>query len=469
VASPVPSRLRTVLSGIALTGILSAPVLSAPEAPTSSGSLAWVFAEDLDLVGSMRADLPAALSSRATLFVAAEADTAIERAQGLSFRVGHLGYVLETGVRLGAEGAPRVSLLAGVRGRDLVDDRGRSQVRYAGAAVETSGFRRAAAAAPLEGHLTVAAVVDELGVKADALLRAEARLSLPWERYSVGADLRIDGLVGSGRLRADLRGGPRIDLPVAGDRRLAFFLHYLRSRDPLGLGIDGLLLGLDFSEGSGAPAGTQSLAPDLSGRLGAGAGGDRRAGQFRILARFPEVGGAVWPVFDVDAHLVTSYEIDELYYLYHLGLERSRSGGIEGIYWYHRSNHQLGRFSDRVTSVNVLEVGRETLGWDGAGFERADRGRLDWRLRAGALLQSSFGYDTRLWLRGGLRWSIPAPWHRASPYVAAEGEFGDAGRRMAAAGVALSGGRDLRIEYRRDAQWYGEDRDALLVLGALVF
>jgi hypothetical protein len=169
-------------------------------------------------------------------------------------------------------------------------------------------------------------------------------------------------------------------------------------------------------------------------------------------------------VLDVDANLLTGQDTDELYYLYHLGIEREGGRRLLGIYAYHRSNHQLGHPNDTITSYNVLEAGVESPGYARAvPRESATRlGILDFRARAGAVLQSTGSDSGGFNVRGGVRWSLPRISRRAVPFLRVEADEGHAGRWAAAAGIAFPSDTALTAEWRRDDQYFGRDKSALL-------
>ena len=118
-----------------------------------------------------------------------------------------------------------------------------------------------------------------------------------------------------------------------------------------------------------------------------------------------------------------------------------------------------------MTSWNVVEAGVETDAYRrGAVLGR----RLDARLRAGYLLDSSFGEDRRWHVRAGVRWTAPVPW-TVLPYVEGEAEEGDVQVRQAAAGLAFSSGLELSLAWLDDPQLFGPDPTALLGTATLRF
>jgi hypothetical protein len=209
------------------------------------------------------------------------------------------------------------------------------------------------------------------------------------------------------------------------------------------------------------------MPAEIGGLIAVGFGVEQRqAARFRLGVRTPPLAKEVRIAFVVDANLLTATDTNELYYFYHLGLERPLQNNILGLYFYHRSNHKLDRPNERITSINVIESGIETDGWHDSGDGRPlhSWGRLDARARLGYLLDSSFGEDRRWHVRGGVRWLMPAAAGRSRPYLAVEAEAGDADRRSYALGCSLGKGLSTQIEFRNDQQHFGQDRTALLLL-----
>ena len=154
--------------------------------------------------------------------------------------------------------------------------------------------------------------------------------------------------------------------------------------------------------------------------------------------------------------MLTAVDTGELYYLYDLGVERAGPRVTWGGFFYHRSNHVLAETNAiGVTSRNVVEGGVETAGWPRPPSPRT----FDARVRAGALIDSSFG-ESRGWnLRAGAR-VAGARLGEGIPWLTLEIEEGDASARRAVAGIAYPAGFQLRAEYRREEQFFGTDKSA---------
>lgn len=397
-----------------------------------------------------------------------------------TFEVRELQYDLELGWR-GARGpaGSKILGLVGQRGVQNVDTDGARWVQYVGGGLESAGWNwgRAPARTTRSRGLRVdwrffgGPVVDDRSVDADAVVEAGARVWLGrvWRDTQIAFDFEIDGLIDGSHLAADVTGGPRWWLPVAGGRSASFFLHYQKSDNPLGIGVDTWLFGFAYEEHE-APTGDWGSPPDIDGFLAAGGGDSRLAGTLKLRFLSPAFAGGFRAVFDVDGNILTGEETDELYYLYHVGLERPVGGAIVGAYFYHRSNHQLSEPNDRVTNINVLELGVETPGRALAPLERAGDGRflLDGWGRIGYLVDSSFGESERYHLRGGGRLILPGT-RRVRPYLTAEAETGDVTRESFALGLALPASYAVQVEYRRDDQYFGRDDSAWLAMARRFF
>jgi hypothetical protein len=457
------------------------PVTSASDdRPTAGGRLMWDSGEELDLIADLWADLPRNLGNGDSIFFSLQMRTAIEKAQSdFTFALRDLDYSLELGWRRPFAGlrSSRLSLFAGQREKILIDAEGSAFIRYLGAGLESPGFRsyRPGEWERTAWRLAAAPILQDHGIDADLLIRGEGRFR-PWPAASrlasaVALEFKFDGLLGNGEFDADISGGPGLVLPLASGNTMKFFAHYQTSRHPLGIGHSALLAGYEYSGRAGTGGGSRQ-PPEIGGLIAAGAGGEeRQAARFRLGVRTPPLAGELRIAFVVDANLLTAIDTNELYYFYHLGLERPLGRNITGIYYYHRSNHQLDRPNDRITSINVIEAGIETDGWHDWGNRRllGAWGRLDGRARFGYLLDSSFGEERRWHVRGGCRWIMPVAAGRFRPFIALEAEAGDIERQSYALGTALGSALSAQVEFRSDEQYFGRDRTALLLLVSYSF
>lgn len=438
-----------------------AAVAEEASTPAASGGLAWLFSDELDLVGSMRARVPLAPPGRFEPYVELSAVTAIEKSVGnFTFDVRDLPYAVETGAELGAW-----TLFAGVRGVEGVDADDSRRITLVGGTWTAPSRTWKQGRAFVEGRAGLAAVVDERGLEADAEATLRAQAGLRTGRLAWGLDLRADALIDGSRAQSDVEAGPRLTFDLGDGRTFSLFAHGLRSRHPLGLRASGVLVGFEAAE-AGLPRGaSRPDLPDLRGTIAAGAGGeDRRSGRLRLAILSPGWASRWRALLDVDANVLTAVDTGELYYLYDVGVERAGTRWALGGYFHHRSNHVLAEENPiGVTSRNVVELGLESSGWTAPASAR----RFDARVRVGALIDSSFGESRRWNLRAGARLAGRA-WGRAVPWVSVDVEEGDASARRAAAGLGFEPGFELRADYRREEQFFGSD-DSAFTLGVAAY
>jgi len=458
--------------------------------PTVGARLMWDSSDELDMLGDLWADVPFRIGDRSSIFVGLFTRTAIEKTTSeLTFLVRDLQYDIDVGWRgaISWTGQRPVSFFLGQRGTERVDAEGQPFLRYLGFGLESRGYRRfeedpfctqldcSHQNRWAEWLVSGGPVFDEREIEGDFVVQGDARFWAGPRRSRLlsmlRGDVRIDGFYGDGRFRADVAAGPRLEIPISGGRQFSLFAHYQWSRNPLGIGHSAVLAGIDYSEGAGGRA-VGLGAPEIDGIVAAGSGDDdRNSGELRLRMLSPAFATFWHAVFDIDAHVLTADDTDELYYLYFVGLERFVGRHLAGAYFYHRSNHQLSDPNDTVTSINVLEIGAETRGWHRAGRRGLDHGwgTLDGQLRAGYLIDSAFGEDERWHVRGGLRWTLPIGGSRLNPFLLAEAEAGDVEREGYALGLSLSAGWDVQLEYRDDEQYFSVDKDALLFVARYGF
>lgn len=448
----------------------AAPSSEDSERVEARGALAWLVSDDLDLAGDLglRVFLVDPHGAARTLpFVAASATTAITRSlDGFTFEVRDVAYDVRAGVAV-PERLGRWIVAAGDRGAAAADADGWAYVRYLGLGWESAGWT-GGRGGELEGRAEVAAILTDREVEADARVTGAFRWTRRRGRFGYGADASIDALVGEGSFRAEWTVGPRFDLPFGEGRRFSLFVRALRSRNPLGLATDGALVGFEVEE----PAAGAVAAPaggDLRGGAGLGAGSNPE-GRLTVAVVSPSFAGGTQGALEVDARARRARDTGDLTYLYTVGFERPVGAWRWGAWFYHRSGHALAEPNPEVASFNILEGGAETAGWDRTpSGPIGARGRLDGRIRAGWVAESSYA-DRPDWnLRGGLRWIAPAPRARVDPYLAAEFETGHARSRSGAVGLLFPSGFDLRIEIRRDADLLTADETGWALWGTVRF
>jgi len=447
------------------TALLLAPALRAEEGSSPSvragGGLGWIADDALEGEGRMQVDLRLPFSARTALEGGFAARTSIEGADGLTFAVRDVRYEGEVALVHARGPTFRLRAVGCLWGKEGVDAEGSAQAGLLGLGV---GAQRGG----LDLRADLGGVVDARELEADAWGRLRAR----WTRGRFGLDLDLRALHGEDG-DSDLTVGPTLDLP-AGDLVVRVFAGYLRHRSPLGLGLDGGTLGLSFEDRGPEPltGGWTGARGDVSGRIGMGFGDARRAGRLQIVAASPAWRDRFRLAADVDGQALTGADPGDLFYRYTVGVERAPPDArwLAGAWFYHRSGHRLGEAGETVASWNVAELGLETAGFR-RGAARAPRGHLggaDVRVRAGYLIDSSFGEDTRWHARAGVRWTAPVPW-AAVPYVEGEAEEGDVHVRQAAAGIAFPAGLELAVVWLEDPQLFGPDPTALLGTATLRF
>ncbi len=428
---------------------------SAAEPVRAEGTLVWVFSDELDLVGNINVEIPFRIGDSSSLYFAIDTTTAIEgTTTDFTFIVRDVLYRADLGTRIGPW-----SLFAGQTGRVLVDQPGHTNIRYFGGGWETEGLRRPVPGRTWDLGVDAGIVLEDQRIDTDGFTRGRFAWRQPWRKFRVGFDLSVDGLLSSSDFDADFRGGPRIGFVLPGGRYADLFLHYLDGNNPLGLGLSGVLAGIDLLE---AP--TFGMEPvsgssgDIDGTVALGGGDSRTFGRLRIRVVSPAVAEDWRGLIEVDGNVLRGDDSDELYYLYHAGVEKRWRKLWAGGYFYHRSNHLAATVNDTVTSINVLEGGLET---DHYGRTRKRSG-LDWRFRTGYLLDSAFGEEERWHIRGGIRYLWRSGGHWA-PFLEAEGEAGDVNRTIVRAGVLHDSGPGFHLEFLDEEQFFGADNTAWLL------
>ncbi|HEX4823210.1 MAG TPA: hypothetical protein VFV19_02750 [Candidatus Polarisedimenticolaceae bacterium] len=446
----------------ALVALALAPAaLAGEDEAYARGSLAWFSSARYELLGTLDAEVPLATPGDWRVAVRAGLLTAIENASGFTFAVGQIDYRVELAARRPL-GRGSLELFAGEHGFQVVDDAGRARVREAGIAWASPGFFDAFPENGFAGRAAAAYVFESHGVDASATAAATVRFMHRLgakQSVAIGVDASADALIGNDH-GIDWLAGPRLDVDLGGNRRFGLFARWLSSRNPLGLGTDGLLAGFDLAQGPRGPR-ARPVPPEIAGLLAAG-GGDagRASARFDLRVASPPFLGGTYGEIEVDSHVLTSDAGNDLYYLYDAGIAHPLPGDAwrAGLFFHHRSNHLVDGFNPSVTSIDVLEGAIETKGFLGAepalDFGRA--GGLDLSFRAGWLIDSAFGEDESWHARGAIRWATP-PWHGARLYLAAAAERGDIASSSYGLGALLPSQWDVRVEIAHDEQLLSGD------------
>lgn len=465
-------RARAALAALLLCA--AASTLRAEESGTyAEGSLAWVASDRLDLVGTVAVEMPLANVGPWRVFTFVRAVTAIEKAtSNFTFLVDQVSYTAFFGARRALDGHGAIEVFAGEQGLSLVDAEGRARVRVAGAAWSSRDFHRAFGPFGWSGRASLAAVVEHQGVEAVATATGAVRFLGEVSRtgrIGIGADAAVDALFGKDG-GADLTIGPRVEFDLGADRRFGLFVRWLHGGNPLGLGIDGVLAGFDLAEGVHA-GGVRNTPPEISGLCAAGAGeGGRGVARLDLRVASPPFFHGTYAEIEVDGNVLTADDRNDLFYLYDVGVAHPFASWRAGAWFHHRSNHVLDGANPIVTSIDVLEAGVESSGWNRAepGVALGRAGALDAQLRAGWLIDSAFGEDARWHARGGVRWASPE-FGPARVYLAAGLERGDVSGSAYAAGTLLPRGWDVKVEVRHDEQLFSVDRRARLLVATLSY
>lgn len=434
---------------------------------TAGGSLSWVFDRDFEIAGTMWARIPIFRIDDHPVELSFEALTEIARATS-DFRLLVRGVVYRAELRPEIFDSPRLRLrtVAGLWGRERVDAPGGAAIGYVGLGLEAPRPLEIGGLV-LDGGFTAGAVVGRHVVDSHALARAEGRLLVPLRSgVLLGADAAVNALIGNSDSGIDTAIGPRLELDLARARTFTLFVRHLRNETPLSPRRSGWSVGFEYSQ-RGSAAG-EPARPDVGGEVAIGGGARRAAARLNLRLTSPSWGRSVRGVAEIDAHALTTAGPGELYYLYHVGVERVWERWIAGGWFYHRSSHRLAARTDEVTSINVLEGGVESRGWSEPPEADLPRGRaaFEFRARAGWLVSSRFGLDHRWHVRGGARISVSAGagW---SPMAAVEAEAGDVSRLTLALGVSAPHGFEIRAEWRRDSQYYDATTSPWLLLAAI--
>ncbi len=449
--------MRAALAGV--VALCAVNAAATEPAATAGGRAAWVGGGELDLVGDLWADLAFPLGSGSDLYFAVDSRTTIRKTlSDFAFEVRDLEYGLELGwrVRPAALGGDVLLAWAGQRGREFVDADGQPFVRYVAAGYESAGAR-------FGGLLAAGPVIEDREVEADAVVFGEARGRLFGAGFAgawVGFDVELDSLVRGDDLLADVAAGPRLALLVTDGLVASLFVHYQRSRNPLGLLDDAWLFGFSYEEEPRAE--DPAVPPDIDGLLAFGSGAGRLSGELLLRFLSPPFLDGTRGVVLVDGNILTADDTGDLYYLYHVGIEHPTDGWLYGAWFYHRSNHQLAEPNRSVTSLNVIEAGIESAERYGAARRRGPGITFDGWLRLGYLLDSSFGEDERAHARGGVRLALPWGGARLVPYALAAGEAGDVLNAKLGLGTTVGRQLEIEVEFRSDDQLFARDSRVLL-------
>jgi hypothetical protein len=460
-------RLRSLGAATLLAALVASPPAGAAErAARARGGLAWVSADDLDFTGTLAAEIDLHRSDRHALAASLDTVTAIDQTlDDFTFSVRDV--TIDARLRFRRDlthGVLEVSALR--RLKETVDGDGRLGFWGFAAAWETDGFRDPYPRAGLAARVEAGPAFGGGGLDADLVAATAIRWTWHLPSAAIGFEARADSLLAGSEVDSDWEIGPRLDLPAGPGRGFALYARWLAGGHPLGLSVDGLLAGFEIVEDPALALPGPGDA-DLEGLVDTGVsdGGDASA-RLLLRAATPSFLRGTRAVAEVDANVLDSPEAGDLWYRYHVGLETPVARGRAGAWFYHRSNHVLSAPNPLgVTSLNVLEIGHDSVAWEGIPGEAPSRwGSLDWRARAGWLIDSSFGENDPWHLRAGLRWSRRLPSRGFAPFVSGEVEAGDVtSLRVAVGCLAVASGWEARLGWAEDEQWFRSDDSALFL------
>lgn len=425
-----------------------------------AAAIYWFSGDELDYIGRMEATLPWVNKNGHRFEGKLSATTNIEgTASDLTLLVRDLDYRIRLG--WSPPYANRLSLELGQWGRERVDDYGQPALRWAGAGWTSAGARdfRNGAWLSVRGGV----VLDDRELDADAVLF----LQTGWRmKGGLFFDLKMDAMSDSSHRESDGQVGIGYGWQMGQGRRFAAVLRRIWSDTALGLGEDGWLIGLEVGETLRGEIDDLAAGPQIWGETAWGIGDDSALGRLQLGVRSPAFTDGGWmAVLFVDANVLTADETNDLYYFYHLGVEKQVHERYRmGAWLYHRSNHRLAHPGDTITSLNTIETGIESQSWQRAGIP--DR-QFTFRARLGLIVNSSFGDRYDPVARGGAMWRFLETGR--APFVRLEGELGTVDRVTAAAGISFDRRWELRIEYRRDDQWFREDPDVWALVAGTGF
>ncbi|MEW5806352.1 MAG: hypothetical protein AB1756_03250 [Acidobacteriota bacterium] len=446
---------------------------------SSGASFGYLFSDDINIVGSYYFDFPFIFRNEKSAFLNLLVNHSVSE-DGLSFMVKDIDYQITVGARDYLTKKLIVSAFISQQGTEKIDYEGSPFIRFLGFSIESSNYRNFASERGLAWRGELGGIFKTREVDGEITFKGDVRYNfLSMEKLVYGADFRIDSLINDFNTSNDWLIGPRISLRGSSSNIPSIYIYYLNSNNPLGIGDDGFILGFDYRRKI-ADGNFKFDIPEIHGNISAGAGEGREEGRLGLKFQTPAFKKPFEfrLSFDIDTFLLTGKDTGELYYFLTGGLEREKIGLVHGIYFYHRSNHQLAEPNIDITYLNVLELGVASRGWDREnihdGFwmdigSHEKRTIFNFMARAGCIIDSAFGEKRRWNLRGGMRIDLPFPSSKFSPFLLAIWEGGDVSRREIGFGIRTPLDFDVLIEYKKDGQYFGEDNDAFLFVTSMAF
>ncbi len=375
-----------------------------------------------------------------------------------------LDYIAETSLerKLGSlSWAP----LTQVRGSEQVD-------REGSLGVVLAGFRlaRRAPEKRFSWEIEGLATLNDWGIETHGAFKASGEWrAVRGARWLIGVKGAVDSLMidsADDSIESDLMIGPYLQLHRPGGMRLTFHALYYRGENPLGLEDTGVLAGVRFEDGSAK--GRDALLPRLRAALVAGGGDDGiRARQVLDLtsASF-QVFGNPWRARLLADNTLVNTELNDLYYIIVAGIERSTGRVLPGVSFYHRSGHLLEQANDRRLSINVIEIGFRTPGWEADLPAWPSSQRISGEVWIGGVVSSEFGEDENWSARAATLWILPGNWQRIAPFIGGRLQRGEVEGWAGQGGWVTARGLSLSILAERDSQrLQARDTSLTLLLG----
>lgn len=457
----------------------------------AGASFGYFSADTLDFLAQIHFDFPFLVARQKGAYVRGSLSSSISSIQGgissqsLSFRVEDIDYLFEAGARDYLSSRIAVAAFLGQQGSENLDRPGSAWIRYAGLGAQSASFPRPGGDSTFDWNLELGAVLDETGLSKDAdwTLRGDVLWdALLLERSRLGLDLSFDSLVLSGDWRSDWRAGPRWSFDLSNGIRASLFAQYIHSRNPLGVGADGVQIGLNYSEGAYRAGGRSSSLPDVRGTLALGAGVDRYPSLFDVEAVMPPftVWGRPSRVYvDLETNSLVGKGNDSFHFRTESGMDVSFTPSIVGgVSFEHRSYHRLAKETSNVSELNLLRAGVRSPGWE---FSDRSPGRLipdarsrrpfrlEWLAQAEYLLSSTLRGNGGWLGHAGVRLDLPSPGVGFTPFVLADVERGAADTLRAGVGLTLPVDMTVSAEYRMEDQLRTRDKSETLLIFSLYF
>lgn len=444
-----------------------------PELIVSAASIGYLSGDDLNLVGSLLFDFPFLVRNEKSAYMNLHLSSSLSKEENFSFDVFDTDYQISFGARDYFTRKIIISAFISQQGTERADAEGSPYIRFVGFSLESSDYRDFSADLGLYWYSEIGAIFNKREVDADITFKGDVRWNyLVTENVSYGLDFKFDSLIDDFDGSHDWYLGPRLSFCPDCSHAPSIYLYYLNGGNPLGMNDDGVLLGFDYRDKKKAN-GFKKTLPDIDGCIAAGAGDGREAFHFGLKLRSPNLSSQkrIRAAFEVDQHMLTDSDTGELYYFLVGGLEYPWKDLVPGAYLYHRSNHQLAEFNNRVHSRNIIEFGVSSKGWQrkevsqGIGIHVSSRKNpalLNFSLRGGYLLDSSYGETKRWNIRSGARLDFPLREASFSPFLAAIWEGGEVSRKEFHLGMRTPLDLDLSLVYKKDEQYYGKNKDLFL-------